>query len=81
MTNTTTQNGKVQTTAVSITAATIAPKSFANIYSSAFIFRLDLVSKGSDRLDLVREVEGRNNFPDATLTRLPISPISGSRSA
>ena len=49
MTKTTTQNGNVQTTAVSITAATIALKSFSNIYLSAYIFRLDLVLEGSDR--------------------------------
>ncbi len=48
MTNTTTQNGNVQTTAVSITATTIALRSFANIFAR-FIFRLDLVSEGSDR--------------------------------
>ncbi len=48
MTNTTTQNGKVQTTAVSIAAATIALRSFSNIFAR-FIFRLDLVSEGSDR--------------------------------
>jgi hypothetical protein len=36
MTNTTTQNGNVQTTAVSITAATIALKSFANIFARLY---------------------------------------------
>jgi hypothetical protein len=49
MTNTTTQNGNVQTTAVSITATTIALKSFPNIFLPACIFRLDLVLEGSDR--------------------------------
>jgi hypothetical protein len=62
MTNTTTQNGKVQTTAVSIAATTIALKSFANIFCPLY-FSLSLISEDSDRLDLGREFEGRNNFP------------------
>jgi hypothetical protein len=84
MITTTTQNGNVRTTAVSVTAATIALKSFANLFAPRLYFRLDLVSEGSDLVLGTRseeEFKEESNFPDATLMRLLISPISGSRSA